>query len=492
LAEQKTFNAWWGLYSQSMIGAVNNLEDNLIWQDYFKKTGIRIKFYHPPFGKEAENFNLAIASGDLSDIFHVLYYNGTVPSYPGGWDKAIEDKAIIRLNELLPKYAPNYYKMLKSNPDIYKTLLTPGGSIVCIAPIADVWKPWGGLYIRKDWLDEFKLPVPVTYNDWYRVLKTFKDKKGAVMQLLYVGFHMYDAFNAGYNAPYGFYQVNGTVKHGLLENGMREYLSMMNKWYKEGLIDKDFYAVRDYYPKESAVISGKYGAFFSYNGFAYYETLGKSKDPKFELIAVAPPVKKKGDKLHIGQRVRNMYVNLTGPAVFITTKCKEPETILKFFDYFYSPEGSIYWTYGIEGKTFVYENNKPKFTDLAASGGRTPYNWNCVLSGGFGYQKDRDAANPNMSKKEYEAGFVWGSNNDGAYGLPDSLPFTKEEQEKVSKIMTDVTTYAEENIPKFITGAIPLSQYSKFISQLKKIGLEEVVKIYQNAYDRYQGIKVGD
>ncbi len=39
--------------------------------------------------------------------------------------------------------------------------------------------PYAGLMIRKDWLDELGLEIPVTYDDWEIVLTKFKEEKGA-------------------------------------------------------------------------------------------------------------------------------------------------------------------------------------------------------------------------------------------------------------------------------------------------------------------------
>ena len=40
-----------------------------------------------------------------------------------------------------------------------------------------------GMAMRKDWLDELGLDVPVTYDDWHNVLTAFKEQKGATAPL---------------------------------------------------------------------------------------------------------------------------------------------------------------------------------------------------------------------------------------------------------------------------------------------------------------------
>lgn len=51
--------------------------------------------------------------------------------------------------------------------------------------------------------------------------------------------------------------------------------------------------------------------------------------------------------------------------------------------------------------------------------------------------------------------------------------------------MNDVKTYRDEMMAKFIMGAEPLSNFDKFVSTLKSMGIDEAVKAKQAALDRY-------
>jgi putative aldouronate transport system substrate-binding protein len=52
--------------------------------------------------------------------------------------------------------------------------------------------------------------------------------------------------------------------------------------------------------------------------------------------------------------------------------------------------------------------------------------------------------------------------------------------------MTDITTYTNEMVLKFIIGATPLSEFEKFVATCKSMGIEEAVSITQGAFNRYQ------
>ncbi len=51
--------------------------------------------------------------------------------------------------------------------------------------------------------------------------------------------------------------------------------------------------------------------------------------------------------------------------------------------------------------------------------------------------------------------------------------------------MTNVKTYSDEMILKFITGDESLDKFDQYIAQLKTYGIEDAIKYRQEAYDKY-------
>ena len=47
-------------------------------------------------------------------------------------------------------------------------------------------------------------------------------------------------------------------------------------------------------------------------------------------------------------------------------------------------------------------------------------------------------------------------------------------------------SYVNQMVPQFITGKTPFSEWDNFAAQCKKMGLEEYLKIYTAAYERYK------
>jgi putative aldouronate transport system substrate-binding protein len=68
---------------------------------------------------------------------------------------------------------------LKAHPEYDRMIRTDNGSYYCFPMLRDDPRLLNatGLIIRKDWLDELGLAVPTTIDEWYTVLRAFKEKR---------------------------------------------------------------------------------------------------------------------------------------------------------------------------------------------------------------------------------------------------------------------------------------------------------------------------
>jgi len=71
------------------------------------------------------------------------------------------------------------------------------------------------------------------------------------------------------------------------------------------------------------------------------------------------------------------------------------------------------------------------------------------------------------------------------------LAFNEQEQDIIKKKGTDISTYINEQTQKWILNAEPINDasFEKYIKTLQSMGVEELIKAKQQAYDRYSGIK---
>ena len=473
----------WAPNSANAQKTMSNFAESDYYIELERRTGISVQFTHPALGEENQSFNLLISSGDYPDIVEMA----PGYTYPGGYDKSIEDGVFLKLNDLVAHYAPNYDKLLNSKAQVKKEGTTDAGNIPCFYSISvdGPQPPWLGLVVRKDWLDDLGLDLPVTYDDWHDMLVAFRDEKGAEapMMLHYSGFPALDIFTGGFGVAQNYFQVDNVVKYGPLEPGYREYLTMMNSWYAENLVDKDFATKRDFIPSNDYTTTERTGAYYDIY-FNLSVNKSRSTNPNYEAVAVPTPVKKAGDILHIRQTNTD-----TGVVCWaVTSNCKDPVTVVRWIDYGYSPDGEILAAYGIEGKTFEYgPDGKPAFNEFIYNNPdglslSEAYHKYAKHGGAVAYHWDREWAG--QPKANLDCLDIWSKDNDGSYLLPP-ITLNTEEGTEYARIYGDIETYVSEMVVNFILGQEPLSNYDAFLTQLKNMNVDRAIELQQAALDRF-------
>jgi len=478
---KETFSYWAPLNGNAITFATN-LADTPIGKAIAAATGVKVKYIHPTEGQEKEQFNLLIASGELPDA---LEYNWTI--YPGGPEKAIADDVIIPLNDLIDQYAPNLKRLLESDPELDKMVKTDSGQYYNFPMVRNTeGVVFRGPMLRKDWLDELGLAVPETVDDWHTVLTAFKEKKGATAPLTVQyteKMDLQDAFYGAYHTAHDFYiDDEGKVRFGPLDPQFKDVLTLFRQWYSEGLIDKDF-PIIDKKTLQKKMLNGEAGSTVYLLGGGMGKFLESATDPKFDLIAAPYPVLTKGEKPFTGQR--DFKYNPKAAAA-VTTSAKNPELVVKWLDYAFSEQGQLMYNFGIEDESYTMKDGKPAFTDTIMKNEK--YNSQQMLAqytipnGPYQMHEDKTT---NTFQQQDEAVKVWSNTDAAKHIMPAFITPTSDESKKVAQIMTEIGTYREEMFVKFVMGKESLDKYDSFVKQIENMGIQDVIKIYQDALGRY-------
>jgi putative aldouronate transport system substrate-binding protein len=451
-------------------------------------TGVKIEFKHPPLGQEAEQFNLMIASNDLTDMIETNWLN-----FPGGPEKALNDGILIKLNDIFDNTAVNLKGYLDANPVVEKLLKTDTGSFYAFPFVRgdELLMVSYGPQIRKDWLDDLGLPVPTTIDEWTTTLQAFKDEKGADAPLSVFAWALRNGrFGSFITGAYGigseFYLDGSTVRFGPIEPAFKQALQTFRTWYADGLLDPD-YAAQDSQAYNAKITGGRTGAFLHATGGGMGNLLTNMKDdPSFDLIAAPWPVLNKGETPRFGLKDFPYYGEA---AVGITSACNDVETAAKWLDFGYSEAGHMLYNFGIEGESYEMKDGEPLFTDLIANNpdglsfavSARRY-MRSVTSGPF-VQDVRYFMQYMQYPQQKEALKVWAA-FDGSTRMPPITP-TPDESNRLASIMTEVDTYINEEMLKFIMGQKDLNEFDQFVEQIKKMGIEEALQLKQAAIDRF-------
>lgn len=443
---------------------------------------------------EQESFNLMIAGGDYTDIIGVMNYYGSssgASAGSAGHEKAIEDGIIIDLYDDLKEYAPNYWNILTSDDNAYMTMRTQSGYMGCIAQLL---KKAGtenqGMIVRKDWLEASGVGSLDTMDQYEQYLTYCKDNYGAYAYLQYEGLDTDwgSAFNI---TPGAFNVVDGKVVHSFTTDAFKDYLTKMNDWYKKGLFNDDFYNDTDITTVRTDMAN-------DLRSFVDGSAEGMSnifdmnpENASMELKATAYPKADGVDEIHVGFESKLIKNSDTWA---ISTACDDPIPLLKLVNWLYSEEGQQMYNWGEEGVAFEYdENGQPQWTDLVVN---NPDGLNFMFASylyatGVGSVYfpgvyDMEKGFYSYNDDQLEAVDTLASLTDGANNMPAYVSLDNAEQDRYNSVATDLDTYANGMILKFILGDEPMSNYQAFLDTCMDMGLQQMTDIYQGAYDRGQ------
>jgi len=459
----------------------------------FKKleelTNIHIEWIHPTGGNE--QFALMIASNDLPDLINWPFGNAK-----GGPEALIRDNVLIPLtDEMLYTYAPNYMRIMDKNPEWKKTTMLDDGTMFQFMnfnyePETEkiVTFQIKGPYIRIDWVRKVGKKAPETIDELYDVLKAFKDQnvngKGNVIPFV-VGntLEAIKAIAGSFGTRWSMHQQNGKVVYGPITDEFKLYVEYMRKWYSEGLINSDFPVLEDWGAKilnsEAGFTIGSMGS-----GLTMQREALKEKDPESDLDSLPYLIGPNGYRCYVDDSGANPR------ATAITSANKYVTESLRWIDYQYSPEGSLLTTFGIEGVSYEMVNGYPTLTDLVMN---NPWGYNqeeaiarfCV--GPINYPNARDIrfyeqVNLNTEqKKRIQTNWSTGTNDI----LMPPITMSVDESTRYSNIMSDINTYVNEMVLKFIMGEEPMENWDAYVEKIKKMDIDKAIAIQEEALKRY-------
>ncbi len=157
-----------------------------------------------------------------------------------------------------------------------------------------------------------------------------------------------------------------SIKNVWTDEATYEYHKMLNKWYRDGILVKDFLGVRpeDFFARDKSgeVFATAYNSNYGYAINASWRETGfggKLDDlskPVFEVISEIPTYK--------GENRTIVADNGAGWAsCFISTNCAEPGRAICFMEFMKSPEGDMLSQLGIEGYPYTMVDGVPKNTE---------------------------------------------------------------------------------------------------------------------------------
>lgn len=306
-------------------------------------------------GKDyAQRLQLNVAAGDIPDMFQPV--NGLE------YDLA-EQGALMPLDELLPKYAPELWNRIPESVWNIVRANSPDGKIYYIPKIWEDLSLTG--FIRTDWLDRVGMDVPTTIEEYKAVLRAFKEQdangNGDPNDELPTTGRQDASWMDHLFAPFGvaisegrpeWHTYNGELTYSAVTPNMKAALAWIADLYQDDLLDRETLLnskkMWDGKVKDNRVGSWFYGAQWVMSRLVAARTI----DPELD-IAYLPVLKAPGFD---GFYTRKAY---QGPFMAFSAE-SEKKVIggLKILNYLNDPGNIKTIARGYEGVNYELKDGK--------------------------------------------------------------------------------------------------------------------------------------
>ncbi|MBT2761556.1 extracellular solute-binding protein [Paenibacillus sp. ISL-20] len=317
-----------------------------------EKTGTQLDIQWVPDGTYDEKVNASFATGTLPQVTYLKNAASLV-----NMRDAIRNGQFWEIGPLLDQY-PNLSRL---KPEVLKNTAVDGK---IYALYREVPLSRQGIIYRKDWADKLGLSAPTNVDEFYNMLKQFKEKdpdgngKEDTIPLTDRNDLIYGAFktvSSWLGTPNNWGEKDGKLAPEFMFPEYMETMKFFKKLHQEGLINQDF-PVTSKTDQQNLFITGKSGVYIGAMGDV------SSLHPK--VVEVNPDA-----ELDVQNKIEggpNGFGIWSVPGygsviLFPKTAIKSEEElkdVLAFMDQLMSPElgNLIYW--GVEGQHQKLEEGK--------------------------------------------------------------------------------------------------------------------------------------
>lgn len=465
-----------------------------------------------------EQTNLNLNANTLPDIVWALSMSTTDTMRYGVQEHMLLDWTPYLTEELMP----NLLALYKANPSMRAAQTAPDGGIyglpyVTPYPYSTIPGMTNRMFVRRSWLDEVGLDMPKTQQEFLDMLRAFKNvqRPGKLTYPL--------ISDASFLEKYlwtclGYYGTDGSrfgtelaikdeqVMLPAYSEDYRDFVTIMNTMYMEGLIPHDFFTMN------SAQATAKIND--ASTGVHGWWTLQYVGDDWADQELLGPIPMGSNDDVYVSR-----LSDYTLSTVYVSSKTKHPEVVAMMMDFMYSEEGAHLYMYGpkqgedplnlvdgwyldAEGRytTSMVASGRYSLMELYARDHIRPHDYaglrvDPITNGTGELIQYTDAVTGETYTVIHDRTMTKSSNDEQwrletieewtDYATCIRLPaayLNADDMDQITDIGVAVKQWINQETAKFITGVRPLSEIDMFFDELKSFGVEEYIAAYREAY----------
>lgn len=472
-------------------GVMKEIEDkmniNIDWQVYYNSDW-------------SEQKSLLLASGDLPDAFL-----GSICLTQA--DMAQNKSAFLDLTDLIEKDMPNLKAAFEADPELKAVCTSRDGRIYSLPKKLPLRPKVCGdvMCINQEWLDNLGLETPKTYKELEEVLVKFatEDADGDGDPTNEIGItnaassgllsgdlrHILSPFGTMVSRDGNYMGLNGEGKPVFMpmEENYKEAVKWMRQLWEEGVVDPEYFTQDGSMQtaKQQADGGSQVGLIFGWTADAQ---VGPNVNQFKTLEAVEGY-----DGNHYVEAATN-YLDISDRELMISKDCKDPDTLLKWADEFYTDLASLQTFYGSVGSQITDNGDGTYNVDVPSDGSSLDTSaWSNSL---------RDFGPKYMNEDFYDKVSLPEDQGDGVKLADDAInekyvdtekncgfpmvQYTDEDLSRITAIGTDIYKYVEAQYAHWVVDGGIDDEWDSYIDQLKAMGIDEFLQIQTDAYNAYK------
>lgn len=337
----------------------NNKYTQYIKDKMMELHNVEVEFISVPRWTEVEQINNLLAAGDAPDIC-VTYDYATIQTYANMGGVQNLYPYVDDYKDLLP----NMWNWLGAF-NIYADQDPTNGNLWAIEGKLAVANRIN-TFVRKDWLDTLGLNAPTTRQEFEDMLIAFKDNADVLLGAdadKMIPFSI--SYDVGWRAALLIescmdpditdyeYFVNGFDDRKLTQNGTKEAIRVLNKWYNDGLIWSDFALYGSGDTTEDDMMKAGYVGAFMHNWDYPFRNGEDSIQTNLERLVSPDAAYIAVDCFEDRKGTHTKFVNSSvgDRKIFFPSTNDEMLASLMYLDFISTPETIEYLQIGDEGVT---------------------------------------------------------------------------------------------------------------------------------------------
>lgn len=457
---------------QLMINSTDDYNSYPVAADIKEMTGYTVQYDMLPKDEAADRLNLIMASEQEYDI---ITYSGDVSLVMN----FAQNGALVDINPYLDS-APNLKNAIsdyaRETFSIDDSLYAIGMENLSFDGLGEVREC---LFVRQDWLDDLKLEVPKTTDEFVEMLRAFKDyDNGAgakVIPMTMTGSRvLFSGLTGAFGIPNEWNEIDGELVNWVTDPRMKDYLTFMKSLYEEGLLDAEFPANKAENQKEKYTNVTAGGAYFGYwDCPSLYDTMDQTQPDHVQ--AFIPYLTGPNGDVGIGTTVNSGFDRIS----FIPKSCQHLDDVFNFINIQLEDDNFRNVTIGREGVYYTVDENgdywpiKPTFFDERSLSnnyniGRLPIYptyWMCRAKKDDRQWNCWQYLNENEEVKAVNTVCA-------ASGVP-SFPETSKNKQSLDQMMLDQQI-------KIVAGTESVDSWDAFVEEWKAAGGDAMIKEYND------------